>query len=204
MKISLASLSVLLCQSQSTAFVHNHQIPNAAFQKKSSKIYTSSEEITLESMDKAPCFDSVCSSDPEVEIQSESAMAMGEATQRLGISSGPTVWSEFGRLAMENPSIANLGQGFPDWLPPEFAIDALVESAKDVVHNSPHQYTRTAGHPKLVKELAGRYSRHLNREVDPFGEVSVTVGASQALYLALQTLIKPGECLFYQYFLVGT
>ena len=105
---------------------------------------------------------------------------------------------------MENPSIANLGQGFPDWLPPEFAIDALVESAKDVVHNSPHQYTRTAGHPKLVKELAGRYSRHLNREVDPFGEVSVTVGASQALYLALQTLIKPGECLFYQYFLVGT
>ncbi len=99
---------------------------------------------------------------------------------------------------MENPSIANLGQGFPDWLPPQFAIDALVESAMDVVHNSPHQYTRTAGHPKLVKELAGRYGRHLNREVDPFAEVSVTVGASQALYLALQTLIKPGKCLCYQ------
>jgi kynurenine--oxoglutarate transaminase/cysteine-S-conjugate beta-lyase/glutamine--phenylpyruvate transaminase len=94
---------------------------------------------------------------------------------------------------MNHPSIANLGQGFPNWLPPQFAIDALVEGATDVAQNSPHQYTRTAGHPKLVQELAGRYSRHLNRDVDPFGQVAVTVGASQALFLALQTLIQPGE-----------
>lgn len=67
----------------------------------------------------------------------------------------------------------------------------------DVVHNSPHQYTRTAGHPKLVKELAGRYSKHLKRDIDAMGEVAITVGASQALYLALQTLIQPGEFFFF-------
>lgn len=78
-------------------------------------------------------------------------------------------------------------------MPPQFAIDALVHSAMDVVHNSPHQYTRTAGHPRLVKELAGRYSKHFKRTVDPMGEVAITVGASQALYLALQTLVHEGD-----------
>jgi kynurenine--oxoglutarate transaminase/cysteine-S-conjugate beta-lyase/glutamine--phenylpyruvate transaminase len=115
----------------------------------------------------------------------------GSAIQRLGQFTGPTVWTEFGRIAAENPNNANLGQGFPDWLPPKFAIDALVEGATDVAHNSPHQYTRTAGHPKLVKELAGRYSKHLKRDVDPLAEVAITIGASQALYLSLQTLIQP-------------
>jgi kynurenine--oxoglutarate transaminase/cysteine-S-conjugate beta-lyase/glutamine--phenylpyruvate transaminase len=32
----------------------------------------------------------------------------------------------------------------------------------------------------------------MNREIDPMNEVSVTVGASQALYLSLQTLIAKG------------
>jgi DNA-binding transcriptional MocR family regulator len=192
MKISVACLSVILCQSQSLAFVQNF-LPSVPFRKTPSQLYTSSSEEIIDAVDKAPCFDSICSSDPDSSDPDVAEIpAMGEATQRLGLSSGPTVWSEFGRLAMENPSIANLGQGFPDWLPPQFAIDALVEGVTDVAHNSPHQYTRTAGHPKLVKELAGRYSRHMNRKIDPFAEVSVTVGASQALYLALQTLIKPG------------
>mmetsp|Transcript_7829 Transcript_7829/g.11981 ORF Transcript_7829/g.11981 Transcript_7829/m.11981 type:complete len:518 (-) Transcript_7829:2363-3916(-) len=115
---------------------------------------------------------------------------VGEATGRLGTMQGPTVWSEFGRLAEEYGVDANLGQGFPDWSPPQFAVDSLVEATKSA---QIHQYTRPAGHPKLVKELAKRYSIHLDRDVDPMSEVAVTVGASQALYLSLQTLIKPGD-----------
>ena len=116
----------------------------------------------------------------------------GEAIQRLGISSKPTVWSEFGRIAEEYEPV-NLGQGFPDWLPPKFAVDSLVEAVLDSA-KSPHQYTRPAGHPDLVQQLARRYSIHLKQEIKPMEEVAVTVGASQALYLSLQTLIKPGEC----------
>ena len=119
------------------------------------------------------------------------ASSVGEATQRLGPMSGPTVWTEFARISQEN-DVANLGQGFPDWLPPQFAVDSLVEAALDS-QQSPHQYTRTAGHPNLVNQLAKRYSTHLKREIDPMTEVSVTVGASQALYLSLQTLIQPGD-----------
>ena len=115
----------------------------------------------------------------------------GEATQRLGVNTGPTVWSEFGRIAEEN-DIVNLGQGFPDWLPPKFAVDSLVEAVLDTAQ-SPHQYTRPAGHPNLVGQLARRYSIHLEKEIDPMEEVAVTVGASQALYLSLQTLVQPGD-----------
>jgi DNA-binding transcriptional MocR family regulator len=116
----------------------------------------------------------------------------GEATQRLG-ATGPTVWTEFSRISQEYDPV-NLGQGFPDWLPPKFAVDSLVEAVLDSAQ-SPHQYTRSAGHPNLVKQLARRYSIHMKREIDPMSEVTVTVGASQALYLSLQTLIKPGESL---------
>jgi len=118
---------------------------------------------------------------------------VGEATERLGgIQQGPTVWTEFGRMAEEvgADQIANLGQGFPDWAPPKFAVDSLVEAATDPKQ---HQYTRPEGHPSLVRELAKRYSIHLDRDIDPMNEVAVTVGASQALYMTLQTVLKPGD-----------
>jgi kynurenine--oxoglutarate transaminase/cysteine-S-conjugate beta-lyase/glutamine--phenylpyruvate transaminase len=117
--------------------------------------------------------------------------SVGEATLRLGMTSSPTVWTEFSRIGQEN-DVVNLGQGFPDWLPPKFAIDSLVEAVLDSAQ-SPHQYTRSAGHPNLVKQLARRYSKHLRHEIDPFLEIAVTVGASQALYLSLQTLVQPGD-----------
>jgi aspartate/methionine/tyrosine aminotransferase len=119
------------------------------------------------------------------------AHSVGEATLRLGLNTGPTVWTEFGRISQEHNPV-NLGQGFPDWLPPKFAVDSLVEAVLDTAQ-SPHQYTRPAGHPSLVNQLARRYSIHLKREISAMDEVAVTVGASQALYLSLQTLIQPGD-----------
>lgn len=122
----------------------------------------------------------------------EGGRPIGEAIQRIGgAMSAPTVWTEFGRLAQEN-DLVNLGQGFPDWLPPTFAVESLVEAVLDSA-KSPHQYTRTAGHPSLIKQLARRYSNHMRREIEPFSEVAVTVGASQALYLSLQSLVRPGD-----------
>ena len=43
------------------------------------------------------------------------------------------------------------------------------------------------------KILAARYSSHFNRQVDPNSEVAVTVGCSQALYLALTALLQPQD-----------
>lgn len=108
--------------------------------------------------------------------------------RRLSGSDKPTVWSEFGALASETGAV-NLGQGFPDWQPPEF----VVEQAHEALRQGFHQYTRPAGHPSLVEVLATRYSVHLDRPIDAMGEVAITVGASQALYLTLQALVNPGD-----------
>mmetsp|Transcript_28732 Transcript_28732/g.41066 ORF Transcript_28732/g.41066 Transcript_28732/m.41066 type:complete len:590 (+) Transcript_28732:134-1903(+) len=172
------------------------------------------DDECVQTVDRAPCFDGICESTPvdgdvaailtdtngsdqdntedEKSSPSSENHAAGEAMLRLGTMTGPTVWSEFGRLSQEY-DVANLGQGFPDWLPPDFAVEALVSATIDSTKQSPHQYTRTAGHPNLVKQLARRYSKHMERTIDPMNEVAVTVGASQALYLCLQTLVKPGD-----------
>ena len=148
--------------------------------------------ISEGAVDWAPYFDGVCNSSPEgadgAEGEADAAedgpaeSPAGEAILRLGSLTGPTVWSEFGRLSQEIEGVANLGQGFPDWLPPPFAVESLVAAAVDSA-NSPHQYTRTAGHPNLVRQLARRYSEYLERSVDAMNEVAVTVRTSQALYL---------------------
>eukprot|EP01041_Mallomonas_annulata_P005081 gene5081-10170_t len=99
-----------------------------------------------------------------------------------------SVWTTFGDLASKTSAV-NLGQGFPDWDPPAFVIDAL----KSTTETTFHQYTRPSGHPALVETIARRYSAHLNRNIDPYNEVAITVGATQALYLALMTILKPGD-----------
>ena len=100
----------------------------------------------------------------------------------------PSVWTVFGELASATKA-CNLGQGFPDWAPPQFMLDSL----RDAIDSPFHQYTRPAGHPELVELLGERYSKHMDREIDPYREVTVTVGASQALFLTLTTLLEPGD-----------
>ncbi|CAM9251166.1 unnamed protein product [Scytosiphon promiscuus] len=104
-------------------------------------------------------------------------------------SAGPTVWSEFSALAAETGASVNLGQGFPDWNPPDFVVAA----AQKALSQGFHQYTRTAGHPRLVQLLAKRYSKHFGKDVDPFSQVAITIGASQALYVSFQAILSPGD-----------
>lgn len=87
----------------------------------------------------------------------------------------------------------DLGQGFPDFDPPEFVVDALRKElipGKEGEVRTTHQYTRTAGFPPLADMLAARYSKHLGRSIDPMSEVAITVGCTNALYLSLQTVLE--------------
>ena len=54
-------------------------------------------------------------------------------SSRLGGKTGPTVWSEFGALAasMKDKAI-NLGQGFPNWSPPPFVLEASLAAMTQV------------------------------------------------------------------------
>ncbi|XP_019856948.1 PREDICTED: kynurenine--oxoglutarate transaminase 3-like [Amphimedon queenslandica] len=99
------------------------------------------------------------------------------------------LWVEYAALAIESKAI-NLGQGFPDFSPPQFVIDALVESSKTTML---HQYTRGPGHPRLVKALAAMYSKLYGREINPMTEVVTAVGAYTSLYQSIQGHVNEGD-----------
>ena len=107
---------------------------------------------------------------------------------RLRGFDAPTVWQEFTPLSVKMKSV-NLGQGFPDWASPEFVKEAL-KVATGADHN---QYARSAGDPVLVEALATHYSPLVGRKIDPLTEITVSVGATEALYALLQAIINEGD-----------
>lgn len=111
-------------------------------------------------------------------------------TKRLA-GTDNNVWVEFGRLAVENQAL-NLGQGFSDYFPPSYVTDALKQVAES---SNPfmHQYTRSYGHPRLVKAIADTYSSVHGRKIDMNEEVLCTVGAYGSLFCAVQGLVNPGD-----------
>lgn len=102
------------------------------------------------------------------------------------------MWHEFSPLATEYNAI-NLGQGFPDWNPPAFAIEAMNQSIDPSFGRNANQYARSYAHMPLAKVLADDYSERLGRQIDPGTEVATAVGCTNALYCTLQGIISPGD-----------
>ena len=101
---------------------------------------------------------------------------------------GTSIFTEITHLAAQHRAI-NLGQGFPDFAAPEFVKQAAAHAiAAD--HN---QYAPAPGVPRLRRAIAEHFQRRHGRAVDPDGEVTVTGGATEALYDAIQALVDPGD-----------
>ena len=101
----------------------------------------------------------------------------------------PSVWVEFTQLvAKYNP--VNLGQGFPDFPPPDFILASLQNAANNPLE---HQYPLSKGHPPLLEAIARYYSPFYKRELEPNRNVSVSNGAYGCLYSISQALINPGD-----------
>ncbi|KAB1279616.1 Kynurenine--oxoglutarate transaminase 1 [Camelus dromedarius] len=116
-------------------------------------------------------------------------MAKRLPARRLdGIDHNP--WVEFGKLASE-ADVVNLGQGFPDFPPPDFAVEAFQHAvSRDFMLN---QYTKAFGYPPLTKILASFFGKFLGQVIDPLKNVLVTVGAYGALFTAFQALVDVGD-----------
>ena len=101
---------------------------------------------------------------------------------------GTTVFSEFSALAA-NTGAVNLGQGFPDFDGPEEVKEAAVRAIRGGVN----QYAAGAGNPALRAAIAEHAARFYGQAVDPAREVTVTSGATEAIFDAVAGLVDPGD-----------
>ena len=101
---------------------------------------------------------------------------------------GTTIFTTMSRLAQECGAI-NLSQGFPDFN----AEDRLFERVADGMRGGHNQYAPMAGVPALREAIAAKVAALYGCAYDPEHEITVTAGATQALFTAVAALVHPGD-----------
>jgi len=101
---------------------------------------------------------------------------------------GTSVFSVVSQLAQAHGAL-NLGQGFPDYNPPP----ALQQKLTEAMATGRNQYPPSAGLPALREAIARHAARLHGVDVDPANEITVTVGATEALFCAIQACVQPGD-----------
>jgi methionine transaminase len=108
-------------------------------------------------------------------------------TSRLP-SVGVSIFTVMSRLAEEHGAI-NLAQGFPDF----DAAPELTALAGEWFARGCNQYAPMAGVLRLREELARQIERAYGAPYDPVTEITVTAGATEALFSAITALVHPGD-----------
>jgi methionine aminotransferase len=101
---------------------------------------------------------------------------------------GTTIFSVMSQLAVEHRAV-NLGQGFPDFEPPE----ALREAITRAMAEGRNQYAPGIGLPSLREQIALKTERMYGRRIDADTEVTVTSGATEALFAAIAAVVRAGD-----------
>ena len=101
---------------------------------------------------------------------------------------GTTIFTQMSQLAAEVGAL-NLSQGFPDFDGPQ-ALREAVGRHIAVGHN---QYAPMTGLPALREQVAAKIARSYGRSVCADSEVTITPGATQGIFCAIQALIRPGD-----------
>jgi len=101
---------------------------------------------------------------------------------------GTTIFTIMSQLAAECGAI-NLSQGFPDFAVP----DQLLERVTYHLRTGHNQYAPMAGIPELRAQIALKTERLYGRETDPDIEVTVTSGATEALFSAIEAFVNQGD-----------
>ncbi|MDO5625837.1 MAG: pyridoxal phosphate-dependent aminotransferase [Pseudomonadota bacterium] len=101
---------------------------------------------------------------------------------------GTTIFTVMSALAAEHQAV-NLGQGFPDF-DCDLRLTEGVTAAMQAGHN---QYPPMTGVPALREAVAAKTEALYGRRYDPASEITVTAGATQALFTAIMCCAGPGD-----------
>ena len=101
---------------------------------------------------------------------------------------GTTIFTVMSRMAQECGAI-NLSQGFPDFN----AEDVLFERVAHWMRAGHNQYAQMAGMPVLREAIAEKVEALYGAAYDVEREITVTAGATQALFTAVAALVHPGD-----------
>ncbi|MDP1900440.1 MAG: pyridoxal phosphate-dependent aminotransferase [Rubrivivax sp.] len=101
---------------------------------------------------------------------------------------GTTIFTVMSALAQERGAV-NLGQGFPD-----FDCDpTLLGHVGDAMREGLNQYPPMAGVPLLRQRVADKMAALYGRRYDADTEVTITAGATQAIFTAVLCCVHPGD-----------
>lgn len=98
---------------------------------------------------------------------------------------GTSIFAVMSQLAIEHNAI-NLSQGFPD-----FEVSAeLIQLINTYMKQGENQYAPMPGLPVLREQISKKVKSLYNADYDPDSEITVTAGATQALYTAISAFVK--------------
>ena len=101
---------------------------------------------------------------------------------------GTTIFSVMSALANTHKAI-NLSQGFPNY-PSSQKLNHLVTSA---MHNGYNQYAPMAGNLDLRLAISNKYQLLYKNTYHPEKEITVTAGATQAIYTIISAFVRPND-----------
>ena len=92
-------------------------------------------------------------------------------------------------IAATMDDVVTLGIGEPDFVTPAHIVDAGIQS----IHGGQTGYTSNAGIFELRAAIANHVAERYQVRYSPDNEVLITVGVSEALFIALKVLLDPGD-----------
>lgn len=101
---------------------------------------------------------------------------------------GTTIFTLMSRLAAECGAI-NLSQGYPDFS----ASDELYARVAKHMAGGNNQYAPMAGAAPLREAIAAKVGSRYGRDYDPETEITVTAGATQAIFTAVVAMVRQGD-----------
>ncbi len=101
---------------------------------------------------------------------------------------GTSIFTVMSQLAASHDAV-NLGQGFPDFDGPQALRDAVTEA----MNSGKNQYAPATGWPALRQQIARKCEILYQHNVDADTEVTVTSGATEALFAAIAAVVRLGD-----------